>query len=67
MQSPNYIGWTPKKRKFYSEMDFMENGAVALSEGKFLSAPCIIAYHCPDCKKILIDYDGNACDYYHAE
>lgn len=64
MQSPRPISWLPKKLKRFTNTGFLENGAVVLSQGKPLAAPCAIAYHCAACKKVILDYADNACDYY---
>lgn len=58
MQSPRPICWLPKKLKVFSNSGFTENGAVVLSEGKLLAAPCVVAYICTRCKKIIISYQA---------
>lgn len=64
IQSPRPVSWLPKKIKMFAKSSFTENGAIILSEGKILSAPCVIAYNCRACKAIIIDYDNNNCDFY---
>ncbi|MCI8291259.1 MAG: hypothetical protein HFJ25_03275 [Clostridia bacterium] len=64
IQSPRPISWLPKKLKLFTLAGFKGKEAVVLSEGKCLSAPCVIAYNCRECKKIIIDYEGNCCDFY---
>lgn len=56
IQSPRPISWLPKKLKIFSSSGFTENGAVVLSESKLLAAPCVTAYNCHRCKKIIICY-----------
>lgn len=64
IQSPRPISWLPKKLKIFTMAGFIGNDAIVLSEGKFLSASCIIAYNCKKCRKIIIDYEEGNCDFY---
>jgi len=64
IQSPRPISWLPRKVKMFTRANFTEKGAIVLSEGSELSAPCAIAYNCNICKKIIIDYKDNSCDFY---
>lgn len=56
MQNSKPISWTPKKLKLFTHYNFTNAGAVVLSDSEGLAAPCVIAYNCPVCKKIIIDY-----------
>ncbi len=56
MQNSRPISWTPKKLKLFTHYNFTNVGAVVLSESEGLVAPCVVAYNCPICKKIIIDY-----------
>lgn len=58
IQSPRPICWLPKKLKLFSNTGFTRNGAVVLSGGKLLAAPCVTAYNCTRCKKIIIGYQA---------
>ncbi|MFR8172688.1 MAG: PF20097 family protein [Marvinbryantia sp.] len=64
IQSPRPISWLPRKIKMFTGANFTEKGAVILSEGSVLSAPCVIAYNCSSCKAIIIGYEDNSCDFY---
>lgn len=56
MQNVKPISWTPHKIRLFTHSNFTEKGAVVLSEGGGLDAPCIVAYNCPSCRKIIIEY-----------
>lgn len=64
IQSPRPISWLPRKIKLFTNMNFTEKEAIILSEGTTLAAPCVIAYNCSSCKKIIIDYENKNCDFY---
>lgn len=64
MQSPRPISWTPKRLQLFTERGFTENGACVLSAGGSLGAPCVYAYNCSECKKVIIDYENGDCDVY---
>lgn len=67
IQSSRTLSWLPKRLKLFTAAGFMGHDALVLSEGAGIGAPCVIAYKCEACQKIVIDYENNACDFYTAE
>lgn len=59
MQSPRPISWTPRKLKIFTHHAFCNDSTCVLSEGSLLKAPCVIAYKCDKCKKVIIDFENN--------
>ena len=59
IQSPQEISWLKgEKRKFFGRAEFHKD-SVVLSELSFVRGSACIAFNCPKCKKIVIDYaDG---------
>jgi hypothetical protein len=55
IQSPHEINWKPKKSYIFGNASFHED-AVVLSELSLFKGSCVNAYHCLDCKKIIIAY-----------
>ena len=62
IQSSSPIGWLKtKERKFFYNPDLHE-GSVKLSEMSFIRGSAVVAYNCPDCRKIVIDYADPSSD-----
>lgn len=59
IQSPQELSWLKgEKRKFFGRAEFHKD-SVVLSELSFVRGSACIAFNCPKCKKIVIDYaDG---------
>lgn len=59
IQSPYEISWIKgEKRKMLARARFHKD-CVVLSELSFMKGSACVAYHCPTCQKIVIDYtDG---------
>ena len=62
IQSNNELSWFKgEKRKFFGRA-FMYDDSVVLSEMSYIKGSACIAYNCPDCKKIIIDYADESHD-----
>ena len=62
IQSSSPIGWLKtEKRKLFYNPDLYE-GSVTLSAMSMLKGSAVVAYNCPDCKKIIIDYGDPMSD-----
>ena len=62
IQSPQVISWLKgEKRKFFGRAEFHKD-SVVLSELSFMKGSACIAYNCPSCKKIVIDYADGSMD-----
>ena len=62
IQSPQEISWLKgEKRKFFGRAEFHKD-SVVLSELSFMKGSACIAYNCPNCKKIVIDYADGSMD-----
>ena len=62
IQSQHELSWIKgEKRKFFLRASLYED-AVVLSELSFLKGSACIAYNCPNCKKIVIDYADGSMD-----
>lgn len=59
IQSSQELSWLKgEKRKFFGRAEFHKD-SVVLSELSFVRGSACIAFNCPKCKKIVIDYaDG---------
>jgi len=60
IQSSQEIAWK-KERKTISRAMFYE-GSVVLSKLNFLRGSAVKAHNCRECKKIVVDYNNDACD-----
>ena len=60
IHSPQELNWIKgEKRKFFTRA-FLHKDSIVLSELSMMKGSACIAYNCPNCKKIVIDYaDGN--------
>lgn len=60
IQSPQELSWIKgEKRKLLGRASLYKD-SVVLSELSMMKGSACIAYNCPNCKKIIIDYaDGN--------
>jgi predicted RNA-binding Zn-ribbon protein involved in translation (DUF1610 family) len=65
IQSPQEINWKPKKAKIFGA-GFFHKDSIVLSDFNSCGS-AIIAYNCQDCKKILVNYDNNECDYNNSQ
>lgn len=62
IQSSQEIAWIKgDKRKLFAKAEFHEN-AVALSEFSFWKGSAVVAYHCADCHKVIVDYSDARSD-----
>ncbi|GKX29295.1 hypothetical protein SH1V18_17750 [Vallitalea longa] len=61
IQSPYEISWDKKKHLFGSAHGRKES--IVLSESTMIKGCAVIAYLCRECKKIVIDYTDEKCDY----
>ena len=67
IQSSSPIGWLKtEKRKLFYNPDLYE-GSVTLSAMSMLKGSAVVAYNCPDCKRIIIDYGDPMSDLNYAE
>ena len=62
IQSAQELNWTKvEKRKLFSRA-FLHKDSIVLSELSFMKGSACIAYNCPNCKKIIIDYENSHTD-----
>lgn len=62
IHSPQEINWIKgEKRKFFTRA-FLHSEAVVLSELSMIEGSACIAFNCPNCKKIIIDYANSESD-----
>ena len=62
IQSSSPIGWLKtEKRKLFYNPDLYE-GSVTLSAMSMLKGSAVVAYNCPNCKRIIIDYGDPMSD-----
>ncbi len=62
IQSPHEICWIKgEKRKVFVRAEFHKD-SVVLSELSFMKGSACIAYNCPSCQKIVIDYADGSMD-----
>ena len=67
IQSPHEISWLKgEKRKFFGRAEF-HKGSVVLSQLSFMKGSACIAYNCPSCQKIIIDYADSSTDLNYKE
>ena len=57
-QSARQIFFTNQAHKNWFAPDVAGKGEVLLSAHNWTRPTCA-AFHCPDCKKVVIDYSGN--------
>lgn len=56
IHSPHELNWIPgEKRKLFTR-GFLHDGSVVLSGLSMLRGSACVAYNCPQCQKIVIDY-----------
>ena len=55
VQSMRPIFFTEKEHKFFIFPDIALKGEISLSSHNRTNPHCV-AYNCPDCKKVIIDY-----------
>ena len=53
VQARDQIYFTEKKHKFF----FAASADDVILSKKNMTCPTCLAYHCPDCKKVVIDYE----------
>ena len=60
IHSPQELNWIKgEKRKFFTRA-FLHKDSIVLSELSMMKGSACVAYNCPNCKKIVIDYaDGS--------
>jgi len=63
IQSGGELNWFPGKHRKIFGRGFLHEGSVVLSELSFLKGSACVAYNCPQCKKILIDYGAPDSDF----
>lgn len=62
IHSPQELNWIKgEKRKFFTRA-FLHSEAVVLSELSMLKGSACVAFNCPNCKKIIIDYANSESD-----
>ena len=62
IQSQHELNWFKgEKRKFFGRAFFYDD-AITLSEMSYIKGSACVAYNCPNCKKIIIDYADERCD-----
>ena len=62
IQSNQELCWIEgEKRKFFGHASLYKN-SVVLSDFSFIKGSACIAFNCPSCKKILIDYADGSMD-----
>ena len=67
IQSPQEISWLKdEKRKMFGQAEFHKD-SVVLSELSFMKGSACIAYNCPNCQKIVIDYADSSTDLNYKE
>ena len=56
IQSPQELNWIKgEKRKLFGRA-FLHEGSIVLSELSIMRGSACVAYNCPACQKIIIDY-----------
>ena len=55
IQCRDGVTWTPKKQPVKA-LSFLAKGAVSLRNDGTSSSSTVIAYHCKNCKLVLISY-----------
>ena len=59
IQSPHEINFIKGEKRKFATASFLHDDAVILSERSYLKGSATIAYNCPQCEIILINYkDG---------
>ena len=62
IHSPQELNWIKgEKRKFFTRA-FLHKESVVLSELSMINGSACVAYNCPNCKKIIIDYADGSMD-----
>ncbi|MBE6609811.1 MAG: hypothetical protein E7634_04000 [Ruminococcaceae bacterium] len=62
IHSPQELNWIKgEKRKFFTRA-FLHKESVVLSELSMIKGSACIAYNCPSCQKIVIDYADGSMD-----
>lgn len=59
VQSARQIFFTTKAHKFWFAPDANRNDEVLLCPDTWIAPTSCTAYHCPDCKKVVIDYSAD--------
>ena len=62
IHSPQELNWIKgEKRKFFTRA-FLHKDSIVLSELSMMKGSACVAYNCPNCKKIVIDYADGSMD-----
>ena len=62
IQSPNELSWIKGDKRRLFGRSFLHEGSVVLSELSVMKGSACVAYNCPQCRKILIDYSQEGSD-----
>jgi len=55
IQCRDGVTWTPKKQ-LVAALSILGKGSVSLENGAAENSRTVYAYHCKECKKVVIDY-----------
>ena len=55
IQCRDGVTWTPKKQ-LVAALSILGKGSVSLENGAAENSRTVYAYHCNECKKVVIDY-----------
>ena len=58
IHSPQELNWIPGEKRRLFTRAFLHKGSVVLSELSIVKGSACVAYNCPHCQKIVIDYSG---------
>lgn len=62
IHSPHELSWIKgERRKFFARASLYED-SIVLSELSMIKGSACVAYNCPQCKKLLIDYSQEDSD-----
>lgn len=56
IQSPHELNFIKGEKRKFATASFLHKDCVVLSELSYLKGSATIAYNCPDCEIIIIDY-----------
>lgn len=62
IQSPQEINWIPGETRKLFGRGLFHGGSVILSELSMMKGSACVAYNCPECQKIVIDYGDTDVD-----
>lgn len=62
IQSSSPVSWLKTKKRRFVYSPKLYEGSVCLAVASMFKGSAVVAYNCPSCKKVIIDYGDPASD-----